>query len=203
MATISLVFNHQIYQMKWDNLIDIFLETNSHLNLSAIRDKEGVKLKHITDSLEAKEVFSFTDDLEVCDIGTGGGFPLLPLALSYPQVHFVGIDARKKKVDAVNAMIGQLGITNAKAIWTRIEDYQGQFDLITARAVGYIDKLLLWATPLLNKGGHMLIYKQASDEEKADLKQLCKTYKFRILREHYYQLAPEDIQRVLYLIQKT
>ncbi len=92
-----------------------------------------------------------------CDIGTGGGFPLLPLAITNPQVKFNGIDARRKKVDTVNGFIDALHLSNAKVLRGRIEDfankkqYQASFDYISARAVGYVDKLFAWATPLLKK----------------------------------------------------
>ena len=90
--------------MKWDNLINSFLKLNSQLNLSSIREYDGVYQKHILDSLELEKVLPLAANRTVCDIGTWWGFPLLPLAMSYPQVHFIGIDARKKKVEAVNQL---------------------------------------------------------------------------------------------------
>lgn len=161
------------------------------------------------DSLEIQKVFPLEDGLDVCDIGTGGGFPFLPLAISYPKVNFTGIDSTRKKVDAVNDMIQELGIQNAKAVRTRVEDFQGQFDVITARAVGYIDKILQRSYPLLKKGGHYVLYKQVSQQEKTDLLELCKQgnpakdgTSLRLLDEHVYQLFPEDIQRIIYILKK-
>ena len=71
--------------------------------------------------------------------------------MSYPQVHFIGIDARKKKVEAVNQLIKELKISNAHAIRTRSEDYEGSFDVVTARAVGYVDKIIPWSYHLIKK----------------------------------------------------
>ena len=79
----------------------------------------------------------------LCDIGTGGGFPLLPIAITHPEVQCIGIDATRKKIDAVNEMIAKLKIPNAKGIRTRAEDFKGDnisdkvtgFDYVTARAV--------------------------------------------------------------------
>lgn len=189
--------------MPFDKLIHIFLEVNSHLNLSAIRDYDGVKQKHVMDSLEIQNVFPLADGLKVCDIGTWGGFPLLPLAMTYPKVNFVGIDSTRKKVDAVNGMIKELEIHNAKAIRTRIEDYTEQFDVITARAVGYIDKILERSYHLLKKWGHRVLYKQVSEQEKADLLQLCKQWNLHLVHEHVYKLFPEDIERVIYILKKN
>lgn len=87
------------------DMIDLFLDRNSKINLSAIRDADGVWEKHILDSLELTTRIDVDDGLQALDLGTGGGFPLLPLATVYPNVQWTGIDARKKKVEAVNQMI--------------------------------------------------------------------------------------------------
>lgn len=188
--------------MKWDNLINTFLKLNSQLNLSSIRDPDGVYQKHILDSLELSNIFPLADNRKVCDIGTWWGFPLLPLAMRYPQVHFIGIDARKKKVEAVNQLIKELNISNAKAVRSRTEDYEWAFDVITARAVGYIDKVIKRSYPLLNTWGHFVFYKQESEEEKRDLLQLCKTKNLTLVYEHHYRLFAGDIGRVIYVIKK-
>lgn len=90
---------------KWRELIEVFLAKNGQINLSAIRDAEGVYVKHILDSLELMKIFSFTAGQVACDLGTGGGFPLLPLAIESPEVRFVGMDARKKKIDAIGDIV--------------------------------------------------------------------------------------------------
>lgn len=94
------------------DLIDLFLETNTKINLSAIRDPQGVYHKHILDSLELTTVINLSQYTTLCDVGTGGGFPLLALA-KYSHDHdfslsLTGIDARRKKVDAINGMIEKL-----------------------------------------------------------------------------------------------
>lgn len=93
---------------KWGSLIEVFLAKNAQINLSAIRGAEGVYLKHVLDSLELMKIFSFKAGQVVCDLGTGGGFPLLPLAIENPDVRFVGMDARKKKLQAIGEMIESL-----------------------------------------------------------------------------------------------
>jgi 16S rRNA (guanine527-N7)-methyltransferase len=123
------------------NLINEFISINSHTNLSAIRDPEGIQVKHIQDSLEINKALIIKPKSTLCDVGTGGGFPLLPIAVSNPEVQCTGIDSTKKKVEAVNEMISKLKIANAKAVRTRAEEYKEEFDYVTARAVSYIDKL--------------------------------------------------------------
>lgn len=141
--------------------------------------------------------------MRVVDVGTGGGFPLLPLAMSLPEVSFVGIDSVRKKNLAVNEMIQTLGIQNAEVVWTRIEEYQGEkFDVLTARAVAYADKLLEWSYPLIKKGGAFLLMKENKLEEKDLLLELLKKYHLQLEKEHHYQIFEGDIQRVIYVLRK-
>ncbi len=185
------------------SLIATFLEYNSKLNLSAIRDEEGVRVKHIQDSLQLLESWLFVPWSFVIDIGTGGGFPLMPLALSCPECRFLGIDSVRKKTLAVNEMLAQLGVKNAEVLWTRIEEYQGEkADLITARAVAYSDKLLNRSYPLLKKGGAFVFMKQEIAEERELLMELCKKYHLRLEQERKYQLFDGDISRVIYVLRK-
>ena len=95
-------------------LIEIFMKKNSQLNLSAIRDPEGIFVKHIQDSLEVDSIIKFPAKSEVLDIGTGSGFPLIPLAMINPEVQFTGIDSVGKKAKAVNEMLTDLEIKNTK-----------------------------------------------------------------------------------------
>jgi 16S rRNA (guanine527-N7)-methyltransferase len=160
-------------------------------------------VKHIQDSLEVNKVLSLPSEAQFADIGTGGGFPLLPLAISNPQVQFTGIDSVKKKTLAVNEIIDQLGISNAKVVWERIEMYKSQtFDYVSARAVAHVDKLIPRAYHLLCPHGTFVLMKQKKEEEKSDLLQLCKKWNLQLLREHHYSLFTGDIDRVIYLIEK-
>ncbi len=123
-------------------LIEEFISINSHTNLSAIRDPEGIRTKHIQDALEINKIQNFKPKSTLCDVGTGGGFPLLPIAISNPELQCTGIDSVRKKVDAINHMSQAMKLANVKAIRTRAENHREQYDYVTARAVAYIDKLL-------------------------------------------------------------
>lgn len=185
-----------------ENLINIFLEKNNQLNLSAIRDHDWVMTKHILDSIELNNFFELKKWKKVCDIGTWWGFPLLPLAMTNPEVNFTGIDARRKKIDAVNEMMDQLWIKNAKCVRSRIEDFNEQFDYITARAVWYVDKIIPWSYNLLKKWWYFIFYKQYDEEELNVLNKLCQEYKLKIVNTHRYSLFDWDIERVIYVIEK-
>jgi len=183
-------------------LIDIFLEYNTKINLSSIREPEEVYTKHILDSLELNNLLTFEKWQKILDIGTGGGFPLLPLAMTNPQSNFVGVDARRKKIGVVNKMIEELNIPNAKAKRSRIEEFNGKFDIITVRAVGYVDKLFDRTKHLFHPGLTICLYKQESSEELEMLKKLSLQYRFDIKKIHQYTLVEDDIHRVIYVLKK-
>lgn len=185
-----------------EDLINIFLEKNNQLNLSAIRDHDWVMTKHIFDSIELNKFFELEKWKKVCDIGTGWGFPLLPLAITNLEVDFTGIDARRKKVDAVNEMIEKLGLKNAKCERSRIEDFNEQFDYITARAVWYADKIIPRSYDLLKKWWCFIFYKQHDEGELKVLEEMCKKYRLKIVSTHRYSLFYWDIDRVIYVIEK-
>lgn len=185
-----------------ENLISIFLEKNNQLNLSAIRDHDWVMIKHILDSIELNKFFVLEKWKKVCDIGTGWWFPLLPLAITNTEINFVWIDARRKKVDAVNEMIDKLWIKNAKCVRSRIENFTDQFDYITARAVWYVDKIIPRSYEWLKKWWHFIFYKQYDEEEFNVLNDLCKKFNLKIVNTHRYSLFDWDIERVIYVITK-
>ena len=183
-------------------LIDVFLAKNSQLNLSAIRDPEWVYQKHILDSLELTKYDIIKPGNKVIDVGTGGGFPLMPLAMHYPEANFAGVDGRQKKTVAINDMLDQLGVKNAKAYRSRIEDYTWSFDVLTSRAVAYVDKLLERSYHLVRNGWYFILYKQNNPEEKKDLENICDKKNLILAYEHHYSLFEGDVERVLYIIKK-
>ncbi len=200
-------------QNKWEKLINLFKERNSRINLSAIRDEESIKIKHIDDSLiilsdefllKFPQIRNLLQKkwLKICDVGTGWGFPLLPLAISLPNAKFLGIEARNKKVKAVNDIIKRLWLKNAKVIWSRAEQEKKQCDIVTARAVAYITKLLPWVSHLVKKWGYLLLYKLVSDEEYEDLKNIIKKYWFKLDWFFDYKLFDKDILRRIYVLKK-
>ncbi len=187
-------------ESKREKLITIFSKYNAQINLSAIRKPEEILVKHIQDALELEKIFQFEKGKTIADLGTGGWFPLLPLAMQHPNNRFTGIDARRKKVDAVNAMIDELWISNVKARWSRIEEYNDKFDYVMARAVAYIDILREWSQHLLRKGGKLILFKSASIEEKEDIETICINNALQIEIEHHYKLFDGDQERVIYVI---
>lgn len=185
-------------------LINDFLDRNSKINLSAIRDEDGVRLKHVRDSLQWAEQFSelFTEGSTVLDIGTGGGFPLMPCAITHPQCRFVWLDARKKKMTAVQAIIDNQNITNCSTVRSRAEDHKKRYDIVTSRAVAYADQLLQRSLPRLKKWGHLLRWKMYTIEEEAEIRELCHRFDCTLIKQYEYTLPGDEVKRVIYLMRK-
>jgi len=188
-------------------LIDTFMSYNSQINLSAIRDPEWIYQKHILDSLELNSFFKVASWSYIADIGTWWGFPLLPLAMTNPKSKFLWIDSTRKKIDTVNKMIEEIWIKNAKAVWTRIEDYIPtfeiwKFDYITARAVWMFDKIINRSIKLLKRWGFFIFYKKFSLEEETLLFKIMNAKNLKLVKKHCYKLENDDTERIIYVIQK-
>ena len=189
--------------MDRDKLIHTFLEKNKQINLSAIRDENWVRVKHIQDSLELEKVIEWKEWMRIADIWTGWGFPLMPLAISHPECNFVWIDSVRKKTIAVWEILDELEIKNVEMMRTRIEDTKNQtFDLVTARAVAYSDKLLNRATPLVKKEWKIALMKQVNNEEKQVLLDVAKRKNLVLEKEYKYKLFDWDIERIIYILKK-
>ena len=185
--------------------IDVFLAKNQELNLSAIRDEEGVFMKHVCDALEILKVDEgkyIENAKDVIDVGTGGWIPLLPLAAVFSDVHFTGLDSVRKKTIAISDMVETLWLHNVNVVRSRAEDHKKQYDVLTARAMAYVEELMQWCYRLVKKWGYFILYKMWSEEEEIAVDAACEKYKLALESQHMYKLFPEDIQRVIYVMKK-
>lgn len=141
------------------------LDWNTRLNLTAITDPEEVLLKHILDSLSLLEVYH-AHQARVLDIGSGAGFPGLPLAIARPDWEIVLLEGTGKKVHFQQHIIQLLALPNVEALHGRAEElahraeYRACFDLITARAVAALPRLLEYAAPFVRPGGQILLHRK-------------------------------------------
>ena len=138
------------------------------------------------------------------DIGTGGGFPSVPIALAYPKIEVCALDSIRKKISAIENIKSDLNIENLRTICDRAENIKEKFDVITSRAVASLDKISLYALPLLQKGGYFVAYKsRKTPEEIADAEKVLKKYNAKIVDIIEYQLPlVENFTRNLIIIQK-
>jgi 16S rRNA (guanine527-N7)-methyltransferase len=153
-----------------EKLSSHMLEVNEHLNLTAIKDEDGVILKHLVDSSAC--VPYIKENARLCDIGCGGGFPSLVIAILRGDVSVLGVDSVAKKVKYVESTAELLGLDNVSVSSRRAEelgrdkDYRESFDVVTARAVARLNVLCELCLPLLKIGGVFISMKsQAAPEE--------------------------------------
>lgn len=136
-----------------DRLPVLLREWNERLNLVSRADAERLEEQHLLPCLSFLRLFRFPDRARVLDLGTGGGLPGLPLAITHPRARFYLLDSVGKKVKAVEAIAQELGLHNVDAVHRRVEDLTSTFDWITGRAVTALPRFLSWAAPRLRDGG--------------------------------------------------
>ena len=172
-----------------------FLEQNAKLNLISKNDEKYLYEKHIYDSLAIKLTNKISDGKTLLDIGCGGGFPCVPIAIEFPEVKVKGIDSIGKKICAVNVIKERLNIKNLELLCDRAENLKNQkFDIIVSRAVADLSKISEYALPLLKKDGFFIAYKSKKALEEIDgAKKIISKYKAKVLDIVEYTLPMEEI----------
>lgn len=159
----------QQHAAQFEKLWELFSDWNSKINVSAIREKNAVYEKHFADSLLLKDFFEI-DNLKILDLGSGGGFPTLPLAITTPTGSFTALDSVGKKMKVVEDIARQMELKNVKTLVGRFEDlgqnphHREKYDLVIARAVAPWAVLLEYALPFVKVGGSFIAYQGPSIE---------------------------------------
>ncbi len=142
--------DHQMKQ--FEALVPFYEDWNQKINVISRKDIEHLELHHVLHSLAiVKMVSSFKPGTTVMDLGTGGGFPGIPLAIFFPKVEFLLIDGTGKKIKVVQAAIEELGLKNVTAMQKRAEELKQSFDFVVTRAVADLDKLWEWSQKLIHQ----------------------------------------------------
>lgn len=186
---------------KLDQFYKLLCCWNKKINLTRIIEEDSVYLKHFYDSLTIARVVDLSKKETLCDVGSGAGFPGIVLKIIYPNLNMVLIDSLQKRVNYLNQIIKELQLTNIIAIHTRAEDYKGKFDIVTARAVANLSKLLDYTMHLVKDNGDFVAMKGDIDMElDEELKQkLEKNYK--IIKIDKFLLPKEKSKRSLIVIE--
>ncbi len=195
-------------------LVDVFLAENKNINLSAFRTVEHCSIGNVDDSLAFKQavdqhIIDLSSVKMIIDIGTGGGFPLLPLALAYPHIACHGIDSIKKKLDAIARIAATMEMQNIELHCGRFEVFghdpllREQADIVTARAVAELPVLLEYAVPLLRVGGLCAFWKSShTADELASSLNAQNVLQCKFVGEYQYDLGAEWGKRVILFFKK-
>lgn len=160
--------------LQFEKYYELLTEWNSFMNLTAITEHEEVLKKHFLDSLSIVKAVKMEDIHTVMDIGTGAGFPGIPLKISYPHLKVVLLDSLGKRVKFLNHVINELGLEDISAIHGRAEDfarqakYREQFDLCVSRAVANLSSLSEYCLPYTRKNCLFISYKSGKVEEEME-----------------------------------
>ena len=185
---------------KLNKFYNLLIEWNKKINLTRIEEEEEVYLKHFYDSLTIAKAVDLSEIKTLCDIGTGAGFPGIVLKIFYPNLKITLIDSLKKRVNYLNEIIKDLGIDNIKAIHVRGEDYKGQYDVVTSRAVANIEKLLGYTMHLVSPTGIFIAMKGDIEKELTpDVKKKIEK-KYKIEKIEKFLLPKENSNRSLVVI---
>jgi len=140
----------QFYALK-----DLYTQWNDKINVISRKDIESLYEKHVLHSLAIATTFDFVPGTKIIDIGTGGGFPGIPLAIFFPEVEFLLVDSIAKKLKVVDGVANALQLKNITTRWSRVEDLKEKlyFDFAVSRAVAPLKDLWKWALPVVKKTG--------------------------------------------------
>jgi len=184
--------------------MECFLEENSKVNLISKNDEKFLWEKHVFDSLAIEKFFYKYSPMcaTLLDIGTGGGFPSVPIALTYPKIQVTALDSIAKKIRAIESIKEKLQIKNLTPVCDRVENTDGKFDIVTSRAVSSLDKICAYALPKLKKNGCFVAYKsRKSEEEIENAKNVLRKFKAEVVDVIEYELPlDEKIDRNLIII---
>ena len=194
------IFDLQKEKIK--KLYDLYVDWNSKINVISRKDIDNLYMHHVLHSLSILKFYSFNDGSKILDIGTGGGFPGIPLAIFLENCEFTLIDGKAKKIKVVNEVATSLDLKNVAGLHKRAEEFKEKFDFVITRAVTTIDKLKLWSYPLLKKKNTgpmpsgLFAYKGGNINE--ELKLLDKNDYYELNDIH--EAIPEDHFKEKYII---
>jgi 16S rRNA (guanine527-N7)-methyltransferase len=193
-----------------ERLADLVLAKNQVLNLTSISDRDGMLIKQILNSLYLSKFVDLKPGFRLADLGTGGGFPGLPLAILHPEVHFLLADSVQKKIRAVGEFAGALGLQLVDTVAERIETlghnahFRERFDVVTAQALAPLPVLLELALPLVRIGGCFAAFKGPNYQEEIDQSQnAMKALEIGLPKVESYTLPNGAGQRALLIFKKV
>jgi len=196
---------NQIYQ--FEILKDLYLDWNSKINVISRKDTENFYTRHVLHSMSIAKFIDFKKNTKILDVGTGGGFPGLPLAIYFKNTSFTLIDSIGKKIRVVDQIVEELEIKNVKSKIERAENISEKFDFIVSRAVTQLEKFCPWIEQNIAKSNkneiqNGIIYLKGGDL-KEEIQKVSKKYNCKIKKIiNYYEDSFFKNKAILYLHKK-
>ncbi len=134
---------------QFEQLLPLYQDWNSKINVVSRKDIDELYERHVLHSLAIAKVAKFVEGTSILDLGTGGGFPTIPLAIFFPEVQFTAVDSIGKKIKVVNEVAQSIGLENVIGLHSRVEDIKTRHDFIVSRAVAELQQLLSWSRKLI------------------------------------------------------
>ena len=191
---------------KLNQFYELLISWNQKMNLTRITKKEDVYLKHFYDSLTLSKVIDLKQDLTLCDVGSGAGFPGIVLKICFPNLKITLLDSLQKRVNYLNEIIKELDLKDIEAIHTRAEEYAKQnrekFDIVTARAVANLKILSELCIPMVKVNGLFIAMKANIEEEIENSTEILKKLDSKIEKIETFYLPIENSIRNIILIEK-
>lgn len=189
---------------------EMLIEKNKVMNLTAITEKDEVIDKHFIDSISLNKAVDTTKPLKILDLGTGAGFPGIPLKIAYPNLTITLLDSLNKRIKFLQEVIEELGLQEIEGIHGRAEDfakqqgYREQYDLCVSRAVANLATLSEYCLPYVKEGGCFISYKSGAVEEEVNQsKKAIAELGGRIKEVIAFTLPKTDIERTFVVIEKV
>ena len=191
MDTILKYFPHltDLQKQQFAMLPELYTNWNSQINVISRKDIEHLMERHVLHSLGIANIVSFVKGTEILDVGTGGGFPGIPLAILFPDTKFLLVDSIGKKIKVVNEVAVALELQNVKALQARAEDINGKFDFVVSRAVTALPEFMKWIsgkikTKNINSINNGVLYLKGGDID-SELTPLNNYWKVFELHEYF------------------
>ena len=196
---------------QYNRYLLLLQEWNNKINLTAITEEDEVYLKHFYDSLTlARFVDLNKPNLKLCDVGSGAGFPSIPLKILFPEIEITIVDSLKKRIRFLEILVEELALENVDLVHARAEDFgqkdefRSAFDVVTARAVARLSVLAEFCLPITKEKGVFAAMKGSQGEEELeDSKKALKTLGGRLRTIETFELPEDAGERSILLIDKV